>query len=413
MTTEASPSTAPRAALQRATWVASALLLALLAGAGLRVFASVQQSRSLADTTRQQALRSVMTATPSLGDNRRVLALSGTLRGHNEAALYARTNGYLQRWTKDIGDKVQKGELLAVIDAPEIGQELLQARAVREQIEARVGLAQSSLARWQGLRERDAVSQQELDERAAGLRQAKADLSAANANIRRLEELRSFQRIVAPFSGVVVRRNVEVGVLIGAGNNGSARELFHLAQIDPLRVSVAVPQTYAADVRVGQPVSLRLIEKPGVQLAGKVARTAGAMEADSRAMTVEIELPNPDGQLLPGAYVEASFSLGSASRNLLVPSSALQFRQEGPRLAVVDAENRIVLRPVKLGRDLGRTVELLSGITREERFVLNPHDALEAGETVIAVATQTPARPAAGAASAAAAAKPTPPGGGT
>lgn len=413
MTTESPPFTANRAVLRRATWVASALLLALLAGAGLRVYASVQQSRGLADTTRHHALRSVMTATPGLGDNKRVLALSGTLRGHNEAALYARTNGYLQRWTKDIGDKVQKGELLAVIDAPEIGQELLQARAVREQIEARMGLAQSSLARWQGLRERDAVSQQELDERAASLRQAKADLSAANANIRRLEELRSFQRIVAPFSGVVVRRNVEVGVLIGAGNNGSARELFHLAQIDPLRVSVAVPQTYAADVRVGQQVSLRLIEKPGVQLAGKVARTAGAMEADSRAMTVEIELPNPDGQLLPGAYVEASFSLNSASRNLLVPSSALQFRQEGPRLAVVDAENRIVLRPVKLGRDLGRTVELLSGITREERFVLNPHDALEAGETVIAVATQTPARPAAGAASAATVAKTTPPGGGT
>lgn len=412
MTTESPPSATNRTVLRRATWVASALLLALLAGAGLRVFASVQQSRSLADTTQHHALRSVMTATPGLSEGKRVLALSGTLRGHNEAALYARTNGYLQRWTKDIGDKVQKGELLAVIDAPEIGQELLQARAVREQIEARVGLAKSSLARWQGLRERDAVSQQELDERAAGLRQAQADLAAAKANIRRLEELRSFQRIVAPFNGVVVRRNVEVGVLIGAGNNGSARELFHLAQIDPLRVSVAVPQTYAAEVRVGQPVALRLLEKPGVQLAGKVARTAGAVEADSRAMTVEIELPNPDGQLLPGAYVEASLNLGASSRNLVVPSSALQFRQDGPRLAVVDTQNRIVLRPVKLGRDLGRTVELLSGITRDERFVLNPHDALEAGETVIAVAT-TPATARTGTASAAAPAKNIPPGGGS
>ena len=375
-----------RTSLRYATWMGTAAVLALMAGAGVRVFASAEHAKTRDNTTATNALRSVFTATGSPGETQRVLALPGTLRGDTEAALYARTNGYLKSWIKDIGDHVRKGELLAVIDAPETEQELLQAHAAREQVEARLGLAESSLARWQDLRQRDAVSQQELDERGAAVRQARADLAAANANIKRLEKLQSYQSIVAPFTGVVVRRNVEVGALIGAGNNGSARELFHLAQIDPLRVSVAVPQTYAAEVRVGQEVSLRLIEKPGVELKGKIARTAGAVDPDSRAMTVEIELPNPDGKLLPGAYVEASLTLRSAARGLVVPASALQFRQEGPRLAVVNADGRIALRPVKLGRDLGRNVEVLSGIDRLERIVLNPHDAIEAGEPVLATA---------------------------
>jgi len=373
-------------ALRRTAWLAGGVLLALLAGAGLRVLASSGQARALADTTARNAVRNVLTATPRPGEARRTLSLPGTLRGQNEAALYARTNGYLRSWTKDIGDRVRKGELLAVIDAPETEQELLQARAAREQVKARFGLAESSLARWQELRQRDAVSQQELDERNAALRQARADLAAADASIRRLEQLQSFRRIVAPFDGVVVRRNVEVGALIGAGNNGSARELFHLAQTDPLRVSVAVPQTHAADVRVGQEVSLRLIEKPGVPLKGTVARTAGAVDADSRTMAVEVELPNPDGRLLPGAYVEVNLALAGNARGLVVPASALQFRQDGPRVAVVDEQNRIVLRSVKLGRDLGKTVEVLSGLGPTDRLVLNPHDAIEPGETVIATA---------------------------
>jgi len=402
MTTETTLPALRPPALRRAAWLGSAFVLLLLAGAAWRMFASASHAKALSETTLQNAPRSVLTFTAAASDARRVLALPGTLRGHTEAALHARTNGYLKSWAKDIGDPVRKGETLAVIDAPEAEQELAQARAAGAQVEARLGLAESSLARWQGLRERDAVSQQEVDERRAAVRQARADLAAANANIQRLEELRSFRRIVAPFNGVVVRRNVEVGELVGAGNNGNARELFHLAQIDTLRVSVAVPQTYAADVRVGQDVTLKLIERPGAPLKGKVARMSGAVDADSRAMTVEIELPNPDRRLLPGAYVEASLTLGVAARGLTVPASALQFRQDGPRLAVVDANSRIVLRPVKLGRDLGRTVEVLSGVGPTDRIVQNPYDAIEAGEHVIATGggdTKTvPARPSASAA---------------
>jgi RND family efflux transporter MFP subunit len=384
--------------LRRAAWLGGGLLVLLLAGGALRVFATVRHADNLAETTAQNALRSVQFAHARPGEAKRGLALPGTLRGQNEAALYARTNGYLRKWSKDLGDRVRKGEVLAVIDAPETEQEALQARAAREQVQARLGLAETSLARWQGLREQDAVSQQEVDERAAALRQARADLAAADANVKRLDQLLSFRQIVAPFDGVVVRRNVEIGALVAAGNNGNSRELFHLAQTDPLRVSVAVPQAFAADVKIGQEVSLKLLEKPGAPLKGKVARTAGAVDPETRSMTVEIELPNPDGKLLSGAYVEASLTLGQAVRSLIVPPSALQFRQDGPRLVLLGADDRIVLRPVKLGRDLGNGVEVVAGLAPTDRFVLNPPDTIDAGERVLAKAA--PAKPAAAASAA-------------
>jgi RND family efflux transporter MFP subunit len=380
-------STSTSRGLRRAVWLAGGALLVLGGGATLRVLASSSHADAVAEATVRNSVRSVMTSNARAGDPKRLLTLPGTLRGNTESSLYARTNGYLQRWTKDIGDRVKQGELLAVIDAPETEQELLQARANREQVRARLALAETSQQRWLGLRERDAVSQQDLEERQATLRQAQADLAATDANIKRLEQLQSFRRIVAPFDGVVVRRNVEVGALIGAGNNGATRELFHIAQTNPLRVSVAVPQVNASDVKIGQEATLKLAEKPGAPLKGKVTRTSGAVDPDSRAMQVEIELPNPDGKLLPGAYVEVSLSLVGNTRALIVPASALQFRQDGPRLAVVDADSKIVLKPVKLGRTFGKTVEVNSGITPTDRIVLNPHDAIEAGETVIAKAS--------------------------
>jgi len=384
------PAAAPRS-LHRAGWIAGAVVLTLVAGAGLRVLAASRHDKALADTTAGNAARSVLVAHPRPAEGKATLTLPGSLRGQVEAALYARTSGYLRSWSKDIGDRVRKGEVLAVIDAPETEQEQLQARAAREQVKARLGLAETTLARWRDLRERDAVSQQEVDERAAALRQAQADLAAADANLHRLDQLLSFRQIVAPFDGVVVRRNVEIGALIGAGNNGAARELFHLAQTDPLRVSIAVPQTRAADVRVGQEVTLRLIEKPQLAIAGRVARSAGAVDADSRTMTVEVDVPNADGKLLPGAYVEVALALAGGARPLVVPAGALQYRQDGPRLALVDDAGKVVLRTVKLGRDLGKSVEVVAGLAASDRIVLNPHDAIEAGEAVIATLAPAPA----------------------
>ncbi|WP_085316605.1 efflux RND transporter periplasmic adaptor subunit [Derxia lacustris] len=389
MTQEQHGSAEPRA-LRHAGWIAGAVLLTLAAGAAVRVAASARHDQTLADSTAASAARSVLVAHARPAEGKRTLALPGSLRGQVEAQLYARTNGYLKRWNKDLGDRVRKGEVLAVIDAPETEQELAQARAAREQVQARLGLAETTLVRWRDLRTRDAVSQQEVDERAAALRSAQADLAAADANLRRLEQLLSFRQIVAPFDGVVTRRNVEIGALVSAGNTGSARELFRLVQTDPLRVGVAVPQVNAGDVRVGQEVTLRLLERPGQPIKGRIARTAGVVDADSRAMTVEVDVPNPDGKLLPGAYVEVALGLAGGARNLVVPAAALQYRQDGPRLALVDADGRVELRGVKLGRDLGKAVEVVGGLKAEDRFVLNPHDSIEAGETVLATDAPLP-----------------------
>ncbi|RZI84800.1 MAG: efflux RND transporter periplasmic adaptor subunit [Rubrivivax sp.] len=369
--------------LRRASRLGLAALILLLGGAAVRVYTTSVQAKALDSVTTQNAARSVLTTRARPGDAKRNLALPGTLRGNTEAAIYARTSGYLQRWTKDIGDRVHKGELLAVIDTPEADQELAQALATREQIKARLALAQSSLARWQGLRQRDAVSQQELDERSAAHQQAAADLSAANANVKRLEQLQSFRRITAPFDGVVVRRNVEVGALIGAGSGSNNRELFYLAQSDTLRVTVAIPQAYADNVKPGQEVTVKLIERPSVAIKGTVARSAGAIDSATRSMQVEIALPNQDGKLIPGAYVEVNLPLQSGGRALVLSVNALQFRQEGPRVAVVNGD-RISLRNIKLGRDLGRVVEVTSGLGPKDAVVLNPHDAIEEGERVIA-----------------------------
>jgi multidrug efflux system membrane fusion protein len=380
----------PPGALRRAGLIGLAVLALLCAAAAVRVVTNAGQADTLAARTAQDAVRHVQTAHARPGDPKRNLILPGTLQGQREAQIYARINGYLQRLNKDIGDRVKAGEVLAVIDAPEAEQELQQARATIEQIRARLGLAESSWQRAENLRQQDAVSQQDLDERRAARQQARADLAAAQANVRRLEQLQAFRRVTAPFDGVVVRRNVDVGTLIGAGNNGANRELFTIVQTDPLRIDVSVPQTSSAAVHAGQDVGVRLLERPGQPFKGTVARTAGALDAATRTLQVEVQLPNADGKLLPGAYVEVNLPLANPSKNLVVPVAALQYRQNGPRVAVVrkDAQGveRIALRPVKLGRDYGRSVEVLEGVTAEDALVLNPHDAIEDGEPVHAQA---------------------------
>jgi RND family efflux transporter MFP subunit len=376
-----------------ASWIGIGALALLLGAAALRVYSKTRHSEALAAQTAQDAVRHVQTTRPAPRDAKRKLSLPGTLQGQREAPIYARASGYLQRWTRDIGEQVRQGELLAVIDAPEAEQELQQASAAVEQIRARVGLAESSLQRWETMRKLDAVPQQELDERRATRQQAGADLLAAQANVRRLEQLRAFRRVTAPFAGTIVRRNVDVGALIGAGNNGASRELFYLAQTDQLRIDVAVPQIHTGAVRPGQEVSIKLLERGGAPLKGSVARTAGAIDSASRSMQVEIKLANPDGKLLPGAYVEVSLPLANPVRHLVVPVAALQFRKDGPRVALVQADargvQRVRLRPVKLGRDFGRTLEVLDGVTAADLLVLNPHDAIEDGEPVRAAPPAT------------------------
>ncbi|AXL49932.1 RND transporter MFP subunit [Paraburkholderia caffeinilytica] len=357
------------------------IVLALLAVGALRtVIANVLQSRSVAETTKQNATQYVNVVSPAQTEGSGNTLLPGTLRGYVESPIYARSTGYLLHWYADIGTRVKQGQLLADLDTPEIDQELAQALAQREQTRSSLGLAKSSLERWQQLRQRDAVSQQELDERQSTYTQDIANLAAADANVKRLQQLESFKRIVAPFAGVVTQRNVDVGDLIDAGS-GTSRALFALAQSDPLRVYVQLPQAYAQNVSVGQKVVVTQAELPGQQFHGTITHISGAIDVPTRSLQVEVTLPNPDDKLRPGAYVQVAVP-AAAHAQLMVPGNALLFRAEGPRLAVVDASGKVALRKIVIAQDLGQSLEIESGIEANDRIIINPSDSIADGDHV-------------------------------
>jgi len=286
----------------------------------------------------------------------------------------------LLRWNRDIGSHVAKGELLAEIDTPEVDQELSQARASREQIAAQSDLAKISAERWRNLRKTDSVSQQETDMQTSAYQQATANLAAADANVRRLEQLESFKHVYAPFSGVLIKRNVDPGALINAGSAGV--ELFIIARIDPLRVFTNVPQAYSPAIRNGMQAYITLKEIAGQKFRGTVARTAEAIDPATRTLLTEVDVPNKDGRLLRGSFGEVHFSLEINAEKVTVPVNAMLFRQEGARLAIVGADNKVQLRPITIGRDYGTTLEVLGGVSLEDRVIINPADSLEDGQTV-------------------------------
>jgi RND family efflux transporter MFP subunit len=360
-----------------AVWI----VLALLALGALRtVIANVLLNRSVEATTQQNAEQYVNVVSPTQTEGGGDTLLPGTLRGFVESPIYARSTGYLLHWYADIGTRVKQGQLLAELDTPEIDQELAQALAQRQQTSSSLGLAKSSLERWQQLRQRDAVSQQELDERQSTYTQGVANLAAADANVKRLQQLESFKRIVAPFAGVVTQRNVDVGDLIDAGS-GTSRALFALAQSDPLRVYVQLPQAYAQNVSVGQKVVVTQAELPGQQFHGTVTHISGAIDVPTRSLQIEVTLPNPDDKLRPGAYVQVAVP-AVAHAELMVPGNALLFRAEGPRVAVVDAKGNVELHKIVIARDLGQTLEIESGIEASDKIIINPSDSIADGDHV-------------------------------
>ena len=388
-----------RRQIVRRTRILTVVVLLLLAiGAGRTIMSRMANARVLEAGAAEQAIQYVKTTTPKSSAVGQDVVLPGTLQGFVQAPISARSSGYLKRWTKDIGSKVAKGELLAEIESPEIDQQLSQAVAARQQTASSLELAKSTVARWEGLRKQDVVSQQELDERRSGLAQATANVAAADANVQRLRQLESFKRVVAPFAGVITRRNVDVGDLIDAGG-GAGRVLFQLAQTDPLRVYVNVPQSYAHLVKAGQPVVVTQAELRGQKFVGEVARTSASIDSATRTMQVEIALPNKEGVLLPGAYVQVALPL-AASQALAIPTNALLFRGEGTRVALVDAQGRVRLRPITLGRNLGESFEVLDGISAKDRIVLNPADSLAEGDVVALAPAPAEAGTASGAASA-------------
>ena len=348
---------------------------------------SFAQKRASHQVLAQQTVRmavpyvAVVHATSLSGNSD--LILPGNIQSYVESPIYARTNGYLKKWYKDIGSHVAQGQLLAEIDTPEVDAQLAQARADLATSEANVKLAAVTAQRYQDLLKTDAVSRQDVDNYNGDYAAKQAMVQSAQANVKRLEELESFKRVYAPFSGVITKRNVDIGTLINAGNGGtSTREMFDLAQTDPLRVYVAVPQTYAYALRDGMRACLELSEFPDRSFCGSVVRSAGAVDPATRTLLTEVDVPNPSNALLEGEYAQVHFDAKLPGEHLSVPNNALLFRPEGTEVAVVDADNRIDLKKITIGRDLGASVEVLVGITAKDAFVINPPDALEQGEQV-------------------------------
>jgi RND family efflux transporter MFP subunit len=369
-------------AVKRARILVAGVLIFLCLGAAVVLILRAFAASALAEATQLHRQRYVTTILPSSGGQGLPVMLPGTLQGINEATVYARSNGYIVRWTRDIGSSVKRGDLLAEIAAPEVDQELSQAVAAEQQAASSESLARSTAERWKGLRDKDAVTQQDYDERESASRQARANLAAAQANVARLRNLQSFNRVLAPFDGVITSRNIDVGDLVNAGNGGAGRALFGIAQIDPLRLYVYVPQVFAAQVKVGDPVKVNLAEQLEQQFAGNIARTARAIDTATRTMQVEIRVPNPDGKLIAGSYVQAQLPIEQDGTALVVPTNVLLFRPSGTCVGIVDAKGRVRLSNVRLGTDFGNTVAVLSGLNANDRIIVNPADSLADGDVV-------------------------------
>jgi len=380
------PDLAPAPAGRGKLLVAVALLVLLIGGA-ITFLNRRSESNALAKETEAVSVPTVAVVQPQTEPGNDELVLPGNLQAYIESPIFARTNGYLLRWYKDIGSQVRQGELLATIDTPEVDQELSQARATREQIKAALALAKISADRWENLRKTDSVSQQETDQQASGYQQALANLAAADANLHRLEDLESFKNVYAPFSGVLTRRNVDPGALINSGagttgGTGTGRELFDIARVDPLRVYVSVPQAYAPNIKVGMKANVTLQEFPGQKFTGTVARTADAIDPATRTLNTEVDVPNKDGKLLPGSFGQVHFATGTSVPRITIPVNAMLFRAQGPQVAVVDQSGKVHLRPISIGRDFGATLEILGGLEVSDQIIINPSDSLEEGQQV-------------------------------
>jgi membrane fusion protein, multidrug efflux system len=380
------PPEVPPAPASKALMMVGIALLILLVAGGLTLWDHMSHERALANETERETVPTVAVVYPQSEKPDEDLVLPGSLQAYEESPIYARTNGYLVRWYKDIGSRVEKGELLAKIDAPEVDQELDQTRAARLQILAQMDLAKISADRWENLRKTDSVSAQEADQYDSGYKQSQANLAAADANVRRLEQLEGFKDVYAPFSGVLTRRNVDPGALInagaGVGTGAAGRELFDLARVDPLRVYTSVPQAYAPFIKVGSRTAVTLQEFPGEKFFGKVVRTAEAIDPATRTLLTEVDVPNKDGRLLPGSFGEVHFAVGSGVNKVTVPVNAMLFRAEGARVAVVGPGGKVQLRPINIGRDYGTTLEILGGVSPADQVVINPADSLEDGQQV-------------------------------
>jgi len=307
------------------------------------------------------------------------LVMPAMLQAFDESPVYARVNGYVAKWFNDIGTHVHAGQLLAAIDAPQVDQQLNQARASLNQARANLSLANVTTQRYQDLIGSNSVSQQELDNNLQNQAVQKANLQSAMAQVTWLEQEQRYEKIVAPFDGVITERHTDIGDLVNAGNGGAGTELFRVSRLSIMRIFVAVPEAYSEQVSNGMKVNVELTALPGQFFSGKVTRTNDAINPQSRTLLVEVDIPNPNGKLMPGAYAQVHFALVSPIRPLIVPSGSILFQAAGPQVAVVNSKNQIELRKVELGKDLGATMEITGGIEPQDQIVANPPDYLVDG----------------------------------
>ena len=365
------------------------------------------QYHALAKETEAAAIPTVAIIHPTTEAPDEGLVLPGSMQAYVESPIYARTNGYLKKWYRDIGSRVRQGELLADIDTPEVDQQLSQARADLETSKANANLSRITATRYEELIKTDGVSKQEVDNAQGDYAAKQAIVASSQANVRRLEELESFKHIYAPFSGVITRRNVDTGTLINAGNGGTSQQLFALSQTDPIRVYINVPEGAAPSIRPGLTADLGLAQFPGRKFQGKVVRTAESIDPVSRTLLTEVDVPNKSAELLPGGYAQVHLAVKIAGDRLQVPVNALLFRSEGLRAIVVDSNHQLRFRPLTIGRDYGITLEVLQGLNASDWIVLNPADSLDDGQKVnVKEITLKPAAPPAGAAAPSAAPPP-------
>jgi RND family efflux transporter MFP subunit len=366
----------------RRLFVAASVVVVVIALAILNgIHSRAKAEANLQGLAQVSAIPVVEVVHPSVGADGQEIALPGNAQAFNDTPIYARTSGYVDHWYVDIGTHVSQGQLLALIQTPELDQQLEQARADLKTAQANLEIAQITATRWQNLVKTNSVSQQETDQAVSDLNAKRALVDSNKANVDRLEQLQAFERVIAPFEGVITARNTDVGDLIQAGDNSAPKELFRLASIRKLRIYIPVPEVYAADVNNGQSVKVTLDAFPNKEFTGTVVRNSNAIDLNSRTLNVEVDVENPTGKLFPGAYAFVHLKVPASTGSVTLPSNALLFRSEGLRAGVV-LDSHVVLTPITIGQDYGGAVEVLSGLTPNDAVIVNPSDSLANGAAV-------------------------------
>ena len=349
---------------------------------GLGIASRIHATNELKQVAADAAIPTVAVVMPATAGEGDALVLPGNVQAYNSAAIFARTNGYVRRWLADIGDHVRAGEPLAILDAPEVDQQLAQAQADYQTALANERLAATTSRRWSSMLAQDAVSRQEADEKVGDLAARKALSNAALANVKRLQALQGFTRLSAPFSGVVTSRSAQIGALVVAGN-AAAQPLFTVSDTHRMRIYVRVPQGYSAAIRPGMAATLTLPEYPGRSFDAMLTSSSGAVDAQSGAVLVQLQADNGDGALKPGAYAQVRFKVPAGSGNgVTLPGSAILYGNDGPTVAVVGGDGRVAVKPVAIARDEGNVVLLSGGVRPTDRVIDTPPDAIRSGDKV-------------------------------